>query len=96
MTQDFQVRRPGHSGKPSSSRMPQHQSREKNETTTYNGVGEFSPNMTFEYKADPPIVMECIHCHQTTYMYYSLLGEDFQHELQCSLCGKANGTLEEA
>lgn len=94
MTQEF-VRRPGHGGKKSRSRASPTPSREKNKTC--NGVGEFSPqkeNWSGGYKPSKPILMECIHCKRTTYMYYSFIGEQFHHQLECGICGKPNGPLE--
>ena len=95
MTQDFPVRRPGHNGKQGRSRSRStptpNESVKKKE-----GVGEFSPNMTFEYKADKPIRMTCTNCHRETNMYYSLYGEDFQHQLECGICGSPQGPMEEA
>lgn len=93
MTKSDFVRRPGHNGKPGShSRSPSPLSVEKKETE----AGEFSPkDWPNKYKPEPEIVMKCTECHRTTNMYYSFYGERFEHQLECSICGAAQGPLEE-
>ena len=95
MTKSDFVRRPGHGGKPGSRSRgsPASLPCEKKETD----AGEFSPttNWPNKYKAEPEIVMECTECHKVTNMYYSFYGERFEHQLECSICGAAQGPLEE-